>query len=107
LFFGGLAAAAIGYTPAGFGATPAAPHGSDAAVGNALLAAHFPAASSNPTVVLLRLPASVWRAPAAVARAEQRLAALPHFRSPTGPFNVNGATLTPEPLAALPAMPRA
>src|SRR5262249_44547490 len=105
LFFGGLAAAAIGYTPAGFGATPAAPHGSDAAVGNALLAAHFPAASSNPTVVLLRLPASVWRAPAAVARAEQRLAAIPPFGSLTRRFNVNGVTLTPGRLAALHAMP--
>ena len=49
LLFGGLATAAIGYTPAGFGGTPAAPHGSDSAAGNALLAAHFPPASSNPT----------------------------------------------------------
>jgi len=104
LFFGGLAAAAIGYTPAGFGATPAAPQGSDAAAGDTLLAAHFPAASSNPTVVLLRLPAPVWRDSAAVARAEQRLAAIPQFGSLTGPFDVNGVTLTPRRLAALHAM---
>src|SRR2546430_13127818 len=37
LLFGGLATAAIGYTPAGFGGTSAAPHGSDSATGNALL----------------------------------------------------------------------
>src|SRR5262249_49143600 len=75
LMFGGLASAAIGYTPAGFGGTTAAPRGSDSATGNALLAAHFPAASGNPTVVLLRFPAPVWSDPARVAYAERRLAA--------------------------------
>ena len=62
--FGALATAAIGYTPAGFGGTPPAPAGSDSAAGNALLAAHFPAASSNPTSVLLRFRAPVWSDPA-------------------------------------------
>ncbi len=101
LFFGGLATAAIGYTPAGFGSTPAAPHGSDSAAGNALLAAHFPAASSNPTNVLLRFPASVWSDPAPVARAQQRLAAVPQLNSLTGPLDVNGITLTAGQLMAL------
>ncbi len=101
LAFGGLATAAIGYTPAGFGSTAAAPHGSDSATGNALLAAHFPAASSNPTVVLLRFPASVWSDPAPVARAEQRLAAVPQFDSLPGPLDVNGVTLAPGQLTAL------
>jgi len=99
--FGGLASAAIGYTPAGFGGTTAAPRGSDSATGNALLAAHFPAAASNPTLVLLRFPAPVWRDPAPVARAEQRLAAVPQLGSLTGPLDVNGATLTPARLMAL------
>jgi RND superfamily putative drug exporter len=101
LLFGGLATAAIGYTPGGFGSTPAAPRGSDSATGNALLAAHFPAAISNPTNVLLRFPAPVWRDPARVARAEQRLAGIPSFRSLVGPLDVNGITLTPAQLAAL------
>jgi putative drug exporter of the RND superfamily len=101
LLFGGLATAAIGYTPAGPGATQAAPHGSDSATGNALLAAHFPAAASNPTLVLLRFPAPVWNDPAPVARAEQRLAAIPQLSSLTGPLDVNGITLTPAQLAAL------
>ena len=101
LLFGGLATAAIGYTPAGFGGTSAAPHGSDSATGNALLAAHFPPASSNPTLLLLRFPAPVWRDPARVARAEQRLAASPQFTSLTGPLDVNGVTLTPAQLMAL------
>jgi RND superfamily putative drug exporter len=101
LLFGGLATAAIGYTPAGFGGTPAAPRGSDSAAGNALLAAHFPAAASNPTLVLLRFPAPVWRDPAPVARAERRLAAVPQFSSLNGPLDVNGATVTPARLIAL------
>ena len=101
LLFGGLASAAIGYTPAGFGGTTAAPRGSDSATGNALLAAHFPAASSNPTVVLLHFPAPVWSDPARLARAERQLAAVRQFASLTGPFDVNGITLTPGRLAAL------
>jgi RND superfamily putative drug exporter len=101
LLFGGLATAALGYTPAGFGSTPPAPHGSDSATGNALLAAHFPAATSNPTNVLLRFPAPVWSDPVPATRAEQRLAAIPAFGSLTGPLDVNGITLTPAQLAAL------
>src|SRR5499427_5402893 len=101
LLFGGLASAALGYTPAGFGGTTAAPHRSDSATGNALLAAHFPAASSNPTIVLLRLPAPVWSNPARVASAERQLAAAPQFGSLAGPFDVNGITFTADRLAAL------
>jgi putative drug exporter of the RND superfamily len=101
LLFGALATAAIGYTPAGFGGTQAAPRGSDSAAGTALIAAHFPAAASNPTLVLLRFPAPVWRDPAPVARAERRLAAVPQLSSLTGPLDVNGATLTPAQLTKL------
>lgn len=100
LAFGVLATAAIGYTPAGFGSAPAAP-GSDSATGNAQLAAHFPAASRNPTIVLLRFRASVWSDPALVASAERRLATVPEFSSLIGPLDVNGVALTPDRLAAL------
>jgi RND superfamily putative drug exporter len=99
--FGVLATAAVGYTPAGFGSAPAAPAGSDSAAGNALLAAHFPAASSNPTNVLLRFPRSVWSDPAPMARAEQGLAAIPQFASLTGPLDVNGVLLSARQLTAL------
>jgi RND superfamily putative drug exporter len=99
--FGGLAAAAIGYIPAGFAGTTAAPAGSDSARGDALLAAHFPVANGNPTNVLLRFPAPVWGDPAPLARAERRLAATPQFTSLAGPLNVNGVTVTPQLLAAL------
>jgi len=99
--FGGLAVAAAGYTPAGFGAGPAAPAGSDSAAGGALLAAHFPAASSNPTPVLVRFPAPVWAGPGPAAAAERRLAAVPQFAHLGGPLSVNGVTLTPGRLTAL------
>ena len=101
VFFGALATAAIGYTPAGFGNTPPGPRGSDSAAGNAQLAAHFPAATSNPTSVLLRFPAPVWSDLAPVAHAERRLAAIPQFSGLTGPLDVNGVALTPARLAAL------
>jgi RND superfamily putative drug exporter len=101
LLFGGLAAAAVSYLPGGFGAASAAPAGSDSAAGDALLAAHFPAASSNPTNVLLRFPGPVWSAPAPAARAERLLAAGPEFSSLTGPFDVNGVRLTPGQLRTL------
>ena len=101
IVFGGLAAVALWYTPAGFGAAPGAPRGSDSAAGNALLAARFPAASSNPTNVLLRLPAPAWTEPARLARAERLLAAAPQFRELSGPLDVNGVTLTAGQLAAL------
>ena len=99
--FGGLAAVALWYAPAGFGAAPGAPRGSDSAAGNALLAAHFPTASRNPTNVVLRLPAPAWAQPAPVARAERLLAASPQFRGLTGPLDVNGVTLTAGQLSAL------
>src|SRR6516225_5566746 len=99
--FGALATAALGYRPAGLGSTPAAPASSDSAAGDALLAAHFPAATGNPTTVVLRFREPAWNDPAPVAAAEQRLAALPQFDSLTGPFDVNGVTLTPGQLTAL------
>jgi putative drug exporter of the RND superfamily len=95
--FGALATAVLGYRPAGLGAAPAAPGGSDSAAGNALLAAHFPAAASNPTTVVLRFPGPAWNDPAPVATAQQRLAALPEFDGLAGPFGA----LTPGQLTTL------
>ena len=99
--FGVLATAAIGYVPGGFGGTPPAPRGSDTAAGNALLAAHFPAASGNPTSVLLRFgtpvasalvpSAPVPGAPGRVASAERRLEAVPLFSGVTGPADAGEA----------------
>jgi RND superfamily putative drug exporter len=86
--FGALAAAVLGYRPAGQPAAPAAPSGSDSAAGNALLAAHFSGATSNPTTVVMRFREPAWNDPAPVATAQRRLAALPQFGSLAGPFDV-------------------
>ena len=109
--FAALATAVLGYRPAGLSAAVAGPSGSDSAAGNALLAAHFPAATSDPTTVVLRFPAPAWDDPAPVATAERRLAALPQFNGLAGPFD----DLTPAQLttlhaaiggpAAIPAVP--
>ncbi len=95
--FGALATAVLGYRPAGLAAAPAAPGGSDSAVGNALLAAHFPGATSNPTTVVLRFREPAWDDPAPAATAQRRLAALPQFDSLAGPFGA----LTPGQLTTL------
>jgi putative drug exporter of the RND superfamily len=94
--FGALATAVLGYRPADL-STPAAPSGSDSAAGNALLAAHFPAATSDPTMVVLRFRGPAWNDPAPVATAQRRLAALPQFASLAGPFGA----LTPGQLTTL------
>jgi RND superfamily putative drug exporter len=110
--FGALATAVLGYRPADLSATPA-PAGSDTAAGNALLAAHFPAAASDPTLVVLRFREPAWNDPSPVATAQQRLAALPEFANLAGPFGA----VTPGQLttlhatlggpAAIPALPPA
>ena len=45
--------------------------GSDSALGNALLAEHFPQTAANPTIIVLRLRQPVWAGAAAVAAAER------------------------------------
>jgi RND superfamily putative drug exporter len=111
LALGALATAVLGYRPAGLSSAPAAPSGSDSAAGNALLAAHYPAATSNPTTVVLRFREPIWDDPAPVATAQRRLAALAQFNALAGPFDA----LTPGQLttlhaafggpAAIPAVP--
>jgi RND superfamily putative drug exporter len=118
--FGALAVASAGYVAAGFGGAVTAPTGSDSALGNALLARHFPQTAANPTIIVLRLRQPLWSAAAPVAAAERQLAADPQFTAVTGPFDANGTALTtvqyaalhaaygpPRGLAAAPALPAA
>ena len=98
---GALAVASAGYLAAGFGGAAAGPAGSDSAVGDALLARHFPQTAANPTVVVLRLRRPAWDVAGAVAAAERQLAADPVFTSVSGPLNANGTALTPAQYAAL------
>ena len=99
--FGALAVAASGYLASGFGGAATAPPGSDSALGNALLAEHFPQSAANPTIIVFRLRQPVWAAAAAVAAAERQLAADPQFSAVSGPFNANGTALTAAQYAAL------
>jgi len=94
VLFGALAVASAGYVAAGFGGAVTGPAGSDSAVGNALLARHFPQTAVNPTVIVLRLRTPVWAAAAAVAAAERELAADAVFTAVSGPFDANGTALT-------------
>jgi RND superfamily putative drug exporter len=91
--FGGLAAMVSAYTAAGFGNALTAPAGSDAAKGDAALAAHFPRAASNPTNLVFRFARPVWQHPSALDKAQRQLAAAPVFNEVTGPTRPNGATL--------------
>jgi RND superfamily putative drug exporter len=94
VLFGALAVASAGYVAAGFGGAVTGPSGSDSALGNALLARHFPQTAVNPTVIVLRLRKPVWAAAAAVAAAERELAADSVFTAVSGPFDANGTALT-------------
>ena len=97
--FGGLSAAMLAYSPAGFdsGGPPAT---SDSGKGQALLAADFPAAEQDPTVVVYRLPASVWATPGVLAQAEAALGAAGPFSAVTGALDASGQALSPVALAA-------
>jgi RND superfamily putative drug exporter len=93
--FGALAFGALFYSPAGFGGATGAPSGSDAAAGNAALMKYFPQASTNPTNLIFKLAAPVWKDPAAVVRAEQELQATHLFSNLPGPLDPAGTSIAP------------
>jgi RND superfamily putative drug exporter len=101
VFFGAMAAAALGYYSSGFGGAASAPKGTSAAAGNALVARKFPASSANPANIVLRYAAPVWEQPAEIARAEASLTASGRFTALLGPLSPNGTALTPGTYARL------
>jgi RND superfamily putative drug exporter len=101
LVFGGLAVASAGYVAAGFGGAVTAPPGSDSALGNALLAGHFPQTAADPTIIVLRLRQPVWAVAVPVAAAGRQLASDPQFAAVSGPFDANGTALSAAQYAAL------
>jgi RND superfamily putative drug exporter len=101
VLFGGLAVAASANTSAGFGGNTNAPSGSDSAAGAAILSAHFPGTSANPTSLIYKLRQPAWDDLQALQTARGQLAASGLFAAVTGPLNPNGATLTPAQLTAL------
>ncbi len=101
IVFGGLAIAASANTASGFGGQTNAPSGSDSAAGAAILSAHFPNTSANPTNIIYTLKQPVWDDLQVVQTARGQLEASGLFTSVAGPLNPNGATLTPAQLTAL------
>jgi len=93
IVFGALAFGALFYSPAGFGGASSAPSGSDAAAGNAALSKYFPQASTNPTNLIFKLAAPVWKDPAAVVKAERELQATGLFSSLPGPLDPAGTAM--------------
>ncbi len=91
----GLAVAGLGYHSAGFGGATSAPATSDAAAGNALLAAHFPQQSGNPANLVLRYRQPVWQHPESLAASYQDLLSSNQFVTLAGPLNPNGTRLSP------------
>jgi putative drug exporter of the RND superfamily len=99
--FGALALTLLTTGTAGFGDVTSSSVGTDSAAGNALVAQHFPASTASRTAILLQFPSSIWNKPAALATAQEGLAALPEFEKLTGPLNPNGVTLTVDQLTQL------
>jgi putative drug exporter of the RND superfamily len=99
--FLGLAAAALGYHSAGFGGATNPPKGSDAAAGNAALAAHFPQSSSNPANLVLAYSRPVFDDPHAVGIAEAELRSSGKFKTLAGPLDPNGTSIPPAEFARL------
>ena len=94
IFFGGLSIGVFGYNAGGFASGSNPPSGSDSAIGNKLLAAHFPSSSANPTAIIFKLPESVWTNPAPLKAIQKELINSPEFSGVTGPLNPNGIQLT-------------
>ena len=95
----GLAMAMLAYSPTGFG-SQALPASSDSARGQALLTTHYPAAETDATDVLFRLPESVWKESGILGTATHGLTSSGQFSSVIGALDPNGTPVTPDQLAA-------
>jgi RND superfamily putative drug exporter len=99
--FGLLSVAALGYYSSGFAGALNAPAGSDEAIGNALYAQHFPAASANPAELVFLYRQPVWANPEPLQRAGAALARSGLFRQLAGPLDPEGVALPPGVLTSL------
>jgi RND superfamily putative drug exporter len=95
LIFAALALAAFGYRTTGLNRSVTAPAGSDAAVGNTVIADHFAQSAVNPAHLVFGYAAPVWQHPDALAQAEASLRSSGLFAVLAGPLNPNGTALSP------------
>ncbi len=101
LVFAGLALAAFGYRTANVSKSAVAPAGSDAALGNTLVARYFPQSTANPANLILRYDTPVWQRPGPPAAAAASLRSSGLFSALTGPLDANGGSLSPASYARL------
>jgi len=101
VMFGGLALAVLDYSPSGFASGSSASSTSQSAQGTAVLNAHFPAAQSNPTNLILTYPFSVWDRPSALKIANTSLTNDAVFGGISGPLDPNGTRFSEAQLADL------
>jgi putative drug exporter of the RND superfamily len=94
VIFAALAVAATGYRTASLNRSATAPAGSDAAAGNAILAADFPRSSASPSDLILRYSAPVWQHPGELAEAAAELSKSGLFSGLAGPLDLNGTALS-------------
>ncbi|HET9174405.1 MAG TPA: MMPL family transporter [Candidatus Saccharimonadales bacterium] len=99
VIFFGLSLGVIGYKTVGF-TNSTTTTTNDSSIGQNVIATHFPVASTNPADVLFVFSRSIWNNLSVVQKADQQLVASSQFKAVSGPFNVNGLTITPEQLAA-------
>ena len=95
LAFAALALAALGYRTASLSRSAAAPAGSDAAAGNALITRYFPHSAASPSNLVFRYATPVWQHPGTLVSVSSSLSSSGLFASGAGPLEPNGASLTP------------
>jgi RND superfamily putative drug exporter len=100
IIFGSLSFGILGYKTTGF-TNNSAPSGSDSAIGQQVLAQHFPAANTNPQLLLFSFPHSIWNNLSAVQTAQKELASSGAFKAISGPFSANGFVISPQALETL------
>ncbi|HWE60833.1 MAG TPA: MMPL family transporter [Chloroflexota bacterium] len=101
LLFIALALGQLNSGITGFADISSGPSGSDSAVGQSVLAAHFPGSSASPSAVLLRFPQPIWSHLGTLDQVQQDIKASPLFVSVIGPTTPNGIPLPIARLAQL------
>ncbi len=96
IIFLGLASFIPGYKAGGFAGNTSPPTGSDSALGNAILAKHFPSNSANPTVILFVFKNPVWNNLSSLGTIYNQLHSTKLFSTIEGPLNINGISISPK-----------
>jgi RND superfamily putative drug exporter len=99
--FGGLALGTLNAPVTGFADQGSGPSGADSTLGTALVAKHYPSATTNVTQALMRFAQPIWSDPSALTAAQQQLTSIGGVRTVLGPLAPNGIPLTADQLSGL------